>query len=61
MRVQCCVCGKTRKGVDWVQSQDADKGQDRVSHGYCPKCAAKAFRQISKRQRQTTILNTPLA
>ncbi len=46
MVIQCCVCGRMRADGRWVKKDDhSHAGQD-VSHGYCPKCAHKAFNEI---------------
>ena len=46
MVIQCCQCKKLRKGKRWVKAAGANMAGRRVSHGYCPTCAAKAFAQI---------------
>ena len=46
MVIQCCQCKKLRKGKRWVKAAGTHLAGQRVSHGYCPTCAAKAFAQI---------------
>lgn len=48
MDVQCCVCKKLRHGSRWVPVADSQLDYDGISHGYCPKCAAKAFEEIRR-------------
>ena len=45
MVVQCCSCRQVRKGKQWEKPVQNDLA-GRVSHGYCPVCAAKAFAEI---------------
>lgn len=49
MVVQCCVCKRRRQGNRWVDHKQNPEPDAKtvVSHGYCPECAAKAFREIS--------------
>jgi hypothetical protein len=45
MTVQCCCCKKIRKDDRWVMTT-VPESQMRISHGYCPTCAAKVFAEI---------------
>jgi len=45
MTVQCCSCKKIRKGSRWVMTT-VPESQMRISHGYCPTCAAKVYAEI---------------
>ena len=45
MTIQCCVCRKV-KGADGEYKDSSKPLGDKVSHGYCPKCAEKAFAEI---------------
>lgn len=51
MTVQCCSCKKIREGDRWVMTA-APESQMRISHGYCPTCAAKVFAEIRMVSRQ---------
>lgn len=46
MIVQCCVCGKIRRGERWVRCSESVLEGEVVSHGYCPECAARAFEEL---------------
>jgi len=46
MVVQCCVCKKVRTGHGWISEKTLRELKESISHGYCPKCAAKAFKEI---------------
>ena len=46
MEVQCCVCHKVRKGETWGSGDHYDIPHQDVSHGYCPKCEAKAKAEL---------------
>jgi hypothetical protein len=46
MIVQCCLCKKVRKGKQWVTADPIELADVRISHGYCPACAAQAFAEI---------------
>ncbi|HPO14761.1 MAG TPA: hypothetical protein PLI09_15070 [Candidatus Hydrogenedentes bacterium] len=46
MLVQCCVCGRVRKGAKWTAYEPPRDMHERISHGYCPTCAAEAFEEI---------------
>ena len=46
MLVQCCICGRIRKGKEWLQMEALDVTGEDTSHGYCPVCAARAFDEI---------------
>ncbi|HNR31862.1 MAG TPA: hypothetical protein PKI11_13315 [Candidatus Hydrogenedentes bacterium] len=48
MIVQCCVCGKVRKGAIWVLVQAPLSRHAEVSHGYCPGCAHAAFEEMKR-------------
>jgi hypothetical protein len=53
MLVQCCVCGRVRKDARWVRSAKAERHpHEAVSHGYCPRCAEKAFEDIRNRHQK---------
>lgn len=51
MKVQCCVCHKLREGDQWKKAQPGETSGERISHGYCPKCAAQAFQKIRRKPR----------
>jgi len=43
-QTQCCVCERVKTDFGWkVPSGEVDS---LVSHGYCPRCHAKAMMQI---------------
>lgn len=46
MLIQCCVCKKIRQEGRWVPDGKPVEDAGRVSHGYCPACAARAFEEI---------------
>jgi len=46
MMIQCCLCKKVLKGRRWVEADKVDVPEHRVSHGYCPVCAAEVFAEI---------------
>ena len=46
MTVQCCLCKRVRKQQHWVDPEIDMVDMADTSHGYCPKCAAKAFAEI---------------
>lgn len=48
MDVQCCVSKKLRQGNRWIAVAPSDLNYSSISHGYCPKCAAKAFAEIRR-------------
>lgn len=54
MTAQCCVCGKIRSDSSWVDPSQVTFDPKEVTHGYCPRCAAKAMAEIAEYlQRQT--------
>jgi hypothetical protein len=46
MIVQCCSCKKIRKGSRWITMRTLPETPMRISHGYCPECAAKVYAEI---------------
>ncbi len=46
MKVQCCVCKRIRRKKRWVSAKEGEFADQDISHGYCPKCAAEAFKQV---------------
>lgn len=52
MLVQCCVCNKMRDRGRWKDPPDVERGEQEVSHGYCPSCAAKVFAEIRNRHQE---------
>lgn len=49
MVVQCCVCRRVRNENEWIVPEAAAVEQrDKISHGYCPRCAAQAFEEIKQ-------------
>ncbi len=34
--------------MKWMPAEPSHTVQERISHGYCPKCAAEAFEEIRK-------------
>ena len=48
MIIQCCVCRKFREGERWVETEPPSEPSCRISHTYCPACAADMFEQIRK-------------
>ena len=44
MEVQCCMCRKFRNGNEWTEGAPNDAAK--VSHGYCPECAARMMHEI---------------
>ncbi len=51
MLVQCCECGLVRRGKTWKPANKAELERKDISHGYCPRCAAKAFAEIRRAHR----------
>jgi len=47
MRTVCCVCKKTKCGDFWIWSWP--RKNQKVSHGYCPKCFDKLLAAIDLR------------
>ena len=46
MLIQCCVCKKYRHKGRWVRNDPRVEHEGRVSHSYCPLCAARAVEEI---------------
>ena len=46
MVIECCVCKRMRADGRWVHRDDPGPADADVSHGYCPECARKAFKEI---------------
>lgn len=47
MKVQCCVCKRVRQPNEkWAREAKAREQLNSVSHGYCPRCAAKVLAEI---------------
>jgi hypothetical protein len=46
MQVQCCVCQRVRTPEGWTEPESPKALREHVSHGYCPRCAAKALEEI---------------
>jgi hypothetical protein len=46
MITQCCVCRKVRRGERWRALRLPLEPETRVSHGYCPTCAAEVHAEI---------------
>jgi hypothetical protein len=36
----------------WKDPPDVERGEQEVSHGYCPSCAAKVFAEIRNRHQE---------
>ena len=51
MLVQCCECGLVRRGNTWTPARKDELERGDISHGYCPRCAAKAFAEIRQAHR----------
>lgn len=58
MIVQCCVCHRVRDEGDWVESL-AVLDQSKISHGYCPRCAAQAYEQVRQHLREVKGIDLP--
>ncbi|MBX7258849.1 MAG: hypothetical protein K1Y02_20975 [Candidatus Hydrogenedentes bacterium] len=52
MKVQCCVCHKTRIGGVWVATATTPATDESISHGYCPPCAEAAFAELRAASKQ---------
>ena len=48
LKVQCCMCKRVRVGDEWLSPVNRITLDDKISHGYCPTCAAQAFAQIAQ-------------
>ena len=47
MKVQCCVCKRVRQEDEkWAREGKARVQPNSVSHGYCPRCAARVLAEI---------------
>ncbi len=46
MVVQCCACGKIRKGNMWRDPYFRELAGMEISHGYCPVCALRALIEV---------------
>jgi hypothetical protein len=46
MTIQCCKCKRIREGGGWMEVAEGASTPEQVSHGYCPVCAAAAFKEI---------------
>ena len=53
MKVQCCVCHKSRIGGVWVATNPSHNSDESISHGYCPSCAEAAFAELRAAQKPT--------
>ena len=56
MKVQCCVCHKVREGKTWSADDSYDVPRKDVSHGYCPKCEAKAIAELHAFHRRNAVI-----
>jgi len=45
MTTICCQCQRTKEGNNWKRK--FVRGEQRISHGYCPKCYRKVIEKIS--------------
>lgn len=59
MTTVCCVCHRTKSGKSWMKKRKT-KGEERVSHGYCPECYQATMErfQIAHRARQMQLMPT---
>lgn len=47
MQVQCCVCKRVKKKEGrWERVKHPENVGSNASHGYCPRCAAKALEEV---------------
>ncbi len=61
MKVQCCVCKRTKRDGTWQPALHID---NEASHTYCPDCSRKALAEIkafkrTRRPRAARTVETP--
>jgi len=59
MVVQCCACLRVRDSEGWRSLEKPRIIEKNASHGYCPRCAEKAFAEIRAQQRNAQKLRAP--
>lgn len=47
MRTICCMCQRVKHQDDWLEA--ALKGQEPLSHGFCPECYEKTMHWVGLR------------
>ena len=56
MKIQCCKCNRFKAGDRWVLKAPPMRKDERVSHGYCPECATKAFEEIRELEERDLVV-----
>ncbi len=57
---KCCICGKIRKGTEWIEGTEIIPANKVLfSHTYCPVCLEAVLKELENDTIPTTTLVMP--